>query len=69
MLPGPGCLSTKCRADRHRGLSLLPDILQESNILKMQQPDPVEPKRSPELWLECHEKNPSQWGEGDALRE
>lgn len=51
-------LSTKCKADP-RGLSPLRDILKESNILKMQQPDPMEPKRSLELWFECHKKKVS----------
>lgn len=61
MFPGPGCLSTKCKADQ--GPLSLPDILQERNILKMQPHIPVEPKRSPELWLECHKKKPSGLGE------
>lgn len=58
----------ECKTDP-RGLSPLPDVLRESNILKMQQPDPTEPKGSLELWFKCHKKKVSLESGGGALRE
>ena len=52
-----------------RGLSPLPDMLEESNTLKMQQPDPTGPKGSLELWFECHKKKVSLKSGGGALRD
>lgn len=44
------------------GLSPLPDILKESIIRKMQQPDPMAPKISQELWRDCCRKKVSLGG-------